>query len=97
MLAAKVNQAHSYGLRLIFCCGEPLDIREAEKHALYVETQLREGLFHLDEANFSKVVIAYEPIWAIGTGRTASSGQAQEMHKAIRDLIAEPLRRIRGG
>lgn len=88
MLASKVNQALSNGLRPIFCCGEPLEIREEEKHELYVETQLREGLFHLDEANFRKVVIAYEPIWAIGTGRTASSGQAQEMHRFIRSLIA---------
>lgn len=88
MLASKVNQALSNGLRPIFCCGEPLEIREEEKHELYVETQLRAGLFHLDEANFRKIVIAYEPIWAIGTGRTASSGQAQEMHRFIRSLIA---------
>jgi triosephosphate isomerase len=88
MLAAKVNQALSHHLRPIFCCGEPLDIREDEKHELYVETQLRAGLFHLDEAHFRKVVIAYEPIWAIGTGKTATSAQAQEIHAYIRSVFA---------
>ncbi len=89
VLAAKVNLTLAHGMRPIFCCGEPLDIREAETHVAYVARQLEGSLFHLDEADFKKVVIAYEPIWAIGTGRTASSQQAQEMHQAIRNFLAE--------
>jgi len=65
-----------------------LSIREAGTQNSYVETQLRESLFHLSEAQLSQVVIAYEPIWAIGTGRTASSAQAQEMHAHLRSVLA---------
>jgi triosephosphate isomerase len=89
VLAAKVNVVLSKGMRPIFCCGEPLHIREVDTHVGYVAKQLKASLFHLNEADFRKVVIAYEPIWAIGTGRTASSQQAQEMHHAIRVLIAK--------
>jgi triosephosphate isomerase len=89
VLAAKVNVTLARGMRPIFCCGEPLEIREADTHVAYVSDQLRASLFHLNEADFSKIVIAYEPIWAIGTGRTASSQQAQDMHQAIRALLAE--------
>ncbi len=88
LLAKKVNTALANGLRPIFCCGEPLEIREAGTHIDYVAQQLKESLFHLSAEDFGKVVIAYEPIWAIGTGRTATSAQAQETHAAIRGLIA---------
>lgn len=89
VLAKKVNLVLAKGMRPIFCCGEPLHIREVDTHVGYVAKQLKAGLFHLREEDFRKVVIAYEPIWAIGTGRTASSGQAQEMHHAIRVLVAK--------
>lgn len=88
-LARKVDLAMAAGLRPIFCCGEPLSIREQETHVGYVAKQLKKSLFHLQDHDFRKVVIAYEPIWAIGTGRTATTEQAQEMHAAIRVLIAK--------
>jgi triosephosphate isomerase len=88
LLAQKVNLSLAKGLRPIFCCGEPLHIREVNTHIGYVSKQLKASLFHLHEEDFRKVIIAYEPIWAIGTGRTASSAQAQEMHAAIRVLVA---------
>ena len=87
MLAKKVNQVLSNEMKVIFCCGEPLEIRDANTQNAYVEAQIREGLFHLGEAHLDHVVIAYEPIWAIGTGRTASSAQAQDMHAHIRSVI----------
>jgi triosephosphate isomerase len=87
-LSAKVDIALKNGLTPIFCCGEPLEIREAETHFDYVTNQLTESLFHLSETDFKKLVIAYEPIWAIGTGRTASEAQAQEMHEKLRAHIA---------
>ncbi len=89
VLAQKVNIALAKGLRPIFCCGEPLHIREVDTHVGYVAKQLKASIFHLREEDFRKVVIAYEPIWAIGTGRTATSEQAQEMHHAIRVLVAK--------
>ena len=89
LLAKKVEATLSKGLLPIFCCGESLDIREANKHVKYVRKQLKESLFHLEAADFEKIVIAYEPIWAIGTGVTASPKQAQQMHKAIRKMIAK--------
>lgn len=88
LLAEKLNTALSYGLTPIFCCGEPLNIREAETQNSYVETQLSESLFHLSAADLQKIVIAYEPIWAIGTGKTASAEQAQDMHAHIRSVLA---------
>ena len=87
-LATKVDLALKAGLTPIFCCGESLDIRESGKHEIFVSEQLTDSLFHLTEDQMSKVVIAYEPIWAIGTGVTASSAQAQEMHKALRAHLA---------
>ena len=88
MLAKKVNQALANDMKVIFCCGEPLEIRDANTQNDYVEKQIREGIFHLSESQISSIVIAYEPIWAIGTGRTASSAQAQDMHAHIRNVIA---------
>lgn len=87
-LAMKVNSTLSNGLTPIFCCGETLDTREAGKHFDFVCDQLTNGLFHLSEEEFKKIVIAYEPIWAIGTGVTASSDQAQEMHARLRSHLA---------
>jgi len=87
-LATKVNQALAHGLTPIFCCGESLQTREAGNHISVVSAQLTASLFHLSAEEFSKVVIAYEPIWAIGTGKTATADQAQEMHQALRAHIA---------
>ena len=88
MLADKVNICFDYDLKPIFCCGEALAIREAGTQNSYVETQLKESLFHLTEERLTGFVIAYEPIWAIGTGKTATSEQAQEMHAHIRSVFA---------
>lgn len=88
MLAKKTDIALANGLNVIFCCGEPLEIRDADTQNSYVEKQIIEGIFHLDAAQFANITIAYEPIWAIGTGRTASTEQAQEMHAHIRSVLA---------
>lgn len=88
-LAKKVDLALSRNLRPIFCCGESLAVREDGQHVAFVAKQLKASLFHLSEQQFRQVVLAYEPIWAIGTGRTATSAQAQDMHAAIRTLIAK--------
>ena len=89
LLAKKVDVALKHGLTPIFCCGEPLEIREANQHETLVKQQVEEGLFHLQAEAIQKIVIAYEPVWAIGTGKTASAQQAQDMHKVIRDHIAK--------
>ncbi|HMJ46689.1 MAG TPA: triose-phosphate isomerase [Ferruginibacter sp.] len=86
-LAEKVDRAFENELKPVFCCGEPLGIREASTQNSYVESQLRESLFHLDASRVKDFIIAYEPIWAIGTGKVASSGQAQEMHAHIRKVL----------
>lgn len=88
LLADKVNICLEYNMTPIFCCGEPLHIREANTQNEYVAKQLEESLFHLSAEQVQKVVIAYEPIWAIGTGKTATSGQAQEMHAYLRSVLA---------
>ena len=88
LLAEKVNAILAIGSTPIFCCGEPLSIREAETQNAFVEAQLKNSLFHLSADAIVKVVIAYEPIWAIGTGKTASSAQAQEIHAYIRSCFA---------
>ena len=88
LLAEKVNAILAIGSTPIFCCGEPLSIREAETQNAFVEAQLKNSLFHLSAEAIVKVVIAYEPIWAIGTGKTASSAQAQEIHAYIRSCFA---------
>ena len=88
LLAEKVNAILAIGSTPIFCCGESLSIREAETQNAFVEAQLKNSLFHLSAEAIVKVVIAYEPIWAIGTGKTASSAQAQEIHAYIRSCFA---------
>ena len=87
-LAEKTNAVLAVGSTPIFCCGEPLEIREAGTQNSFVEAQLKNSLFHLIADQITKVVIAYEPIWAIGTGKTASSEQAQEIHAYIRSVFA---------
>ncbi|MFI5151767.1 MAG: triose-phosphate isomerase [Chitinophagales bacterium] len=87
-LAEKINLCLSNQITPIFCCGEPLSIREHEGQNAYVEKQLNESLFHLSGEQLLGIVIAYEPIWAIGTGRTASTQQAQEMHANLRKVLA---------
>jgi len=88
LLAKKVDAALKHSLTPIFCCGEPLDVRESNGHEALVKKQVEESLFHLDASNVQKIVIAYEPVWAIGTGKTASAQQAQEMHAVIRNHIS---------
>src|SRR5690606_26882745 len=87
-LMEKVKLALSHKLTPIFCCGEPLEIREAGTQEQYVKEQLERSLYGFNDGDFSRLIIAYEPIWAIGTGKTASAEQAQEMHAAIRRHIA---------
>lgn len=88
LLAKKTDTALANDLKPIFCIGETLQEREANVHFDIIKTQLVEGVFHLDAAAFSKLVLAYEPVWAIGTGVTATSDQAQEIHAFIRKEIA---------
>lgn len=89
LLQKKVALALNYGLRPVFCCGEALEVREKEGQNEFVEKQLTESLFELSPEEMKKVVIAYEPVWAIGTGRTATPEQAQDMHAFIRSKIKE--------
>ncbi len=88
MLADKVNLCLENFITPIFCCGEPLAIREANTQNEYVALQLKESLFHLSADKIKTIVIAYEPIWAIGTGKTASTEQAQEIHQYLRSVLA---------
>lgn len=88
-LALKVDVCLKSNLKPIFCCGESLEIREGGNQNKYVGNQLKESLFHLESDVIKNFVIAYEPIWAIGTGKTASADQAQEMHAYIRNVLAE--------
>jgi triosephosphate isomerase (TIM) len=87
-LADKLNICIQNDITPIFCCGEALSIREKNEQNDYVQKQLEESMFHLDGEKILRVVIAYEPIWAIGTGKTASTQQAQEMHNHLRSLLA---------
>lgn len=88
ILKKKVILALENQLTPIFCCGEVLSERESNNHYQVIEKQLSESLFELPAHDFARIIIAYEPVWAIGTGKTATSGQAQEMHAFIRERIA---------
>ena len=88
-LKQKVDVCLENNLEVIFCCGESLDQREEEVHFNWIKIQISESLFHLSSDDFRKIIIAYEPIWAIGTGVTASSDQAEEIHRFIRKIIDE--------
>jgi triosephosphate isomerase (TIM) len=88
-IAEKINLCLEYDIEPIFCCGEPLEIREAGTQNDFVAIQLKESLFHLSAAQLERIVIAYEPIWAIGTGKTATTAQAQEIQFYIRTVLAE--------
>ena len=89
VLNDKLTQAISNNLKIIFCCGEDLEERENNEYFDVIKDQLNSTIFLLSKENFRNIVIAYEPIWAIGTGKTASSDQAQEMHFYIRSLIKD--------
>ncbi len=87
LLAEKVNAALENNMRIIFCFGEELNDRKTDNHFNVVEGQIKNGLFHLPESAWNSIVLAYEPVWAIGTGETASPDQAQEIHKFIRETL----------
>ncbi len=89
LLTEKVNTALENEMRVIFCFGEELEDRKAGNHEKVVERQLKNALFHLDASAWSSIVLAYEPVWAIGTGETATPEQAQDMHAFIRKTVAE--------
>ena len=88
-LSKKVDAVLTEGLSPIYCCGETLEERESNKHFDVLKSQISEALFHLSAEQMSKVVVAYEPVWAIGTGKTASTAQAQEVHAFIRTLLKD--------
>lgn len=87
LIANKVNTALEHDMRVIFCFGEELKDRQSKNHFNVVENQLRDGLFHIETKDWENIVLAYEPVWAIGTGETASPEQAQEMHEFIRETV----------
>jgi triosephosphate isomerase len=87
LIASKVDTALQHDMTVIFCFGEELKDRQSKNHFNIVENQLRDGLFHIEAKNWEKIVLAYEPVWAIGTGETASPEQAQEMHEFIRETV----------
>ena len=87
LLANKVDTALKHEMEVIFCFGEELKDRQSGQHFNVVENQLKDGLFHLEASAWKNIILAYEPVWAIGTGETASPDQAQEMHDFIRDTI----------
>ena len=89
LLAKKVNAALEHDMRVIFCFGEELADRKSGNHESVVETQIKNALFHLEAGAFANIVLAYEPVWAIGTGETASPEQAQDMHAFIRKTLVE--------
>lgn len=104
-LKLKVDEALKHGIAPIFCCGEPVDVREKNEEIAFVSQQIEASLFHLSAAEIQKCIIAYEPIWAIGTGLTATPEQAETMHSTIRALfknqynqdIAESITILYGG
>ncbi len=89
LLAYKVNTALTHNMKVIFCFGEELKDRQSNQHFNVVENQLRDGLFHIKNDDWSNIILAYEPVWAIGTGETASPEQAQEMHEFIRNTVRQ--------
>jgi triosephosphate isomerase len=88
MLAEKIDLCLLQNIVPIFCCGEALETREKEQQNDFVRRQIEESLYHLSAEQLQQIVIAYEPIWAIGTGKTATTGQAQQMHHFIRSVLA---------
>jgi len=89
LLAQKVDKALAENIEIIFCFGEELEERKSEKHFDIVASQISNALFHLEAASYKNIILAYEPVWAIGTGETASAEQAQEMHAFIRKTLAD--------
>jgi triosephosphate isomerase len=89
LLAKKIDVVLQHDMTPIFCCGEPLEIREGNRQNEYVAQQIQASLFHLSAEELQKIIIAYEPIWAIGTGKTASAEQAQEIHAFLRKQLAD--------
>ncbi|MDA9852427.1 triose-phosphate isomerase [bacterium] len=87
VVQSKVNQAIGASLHVLLCCGEPLEVRESEEHFELISKQLKDALADVDSAKMANITIAYEPVWAIGTGVTASADQAQEMHQFIREQL----------
>jgi triosephosphate isomerase len=87
LIASKVNTALEHDMTVIFCFGEELKDRQSKNHFNVVENQLKDGLFNIQASDWGNVVLAYEPVWAIGTGETASPEQAQEMHQFIRETV----------
>ena len=87
IISFKVDTALKHDLRIIFCFGEELKDRQNKQHFNVVENQLKDGLFQIDKSDWKNIVLAYEPVWAIGTGETASPEQAQEMHEFIRETV----------
>jgi len=87
IVSLKVKAVLAHGLKPIFCCGEPLEVRQQNRHFDYVSRQVNECLLKLSAHEMKPVVIAYEPVWAIGTGINATPSQAQEMHAFIRELV----------
>lgn len=87
LILSKIYKVLENDMQVIYCCGEPLEVREADKHEAYVGQQLSESICKLDPSHMKNLVVAYEPIWAIGTGRTASPEQAQSMHAHIRNVL----------
>ena len=92
-LSKKVNSALENGMKIIFCFGEELQDRKANTHQIVVKDQIQNALFHLETSAFQNIILAYEPVWAIGTGETASPEQAQEMHYFIRNTLANQYNR----
>ncbi len=86
-IAYKTDTALKHEMEVIFCFGEELKDRQSENHFNIVENQLQDGLFHLEESDWKSIILAYEPVWAIGTGETASPDQAQEMHAFVREIV----------
>jgi triosephosphate isomerase len=87
IISFKVDTALKHEMKVIFCFGEELKDRQNKQHFNVVENQLRDGLFHINKSSWANIVLAYEPVWAIGTGETASPEQAQEMHEFIRETV----------